>query len=1446
MKKFLTILLTVCLLICSFPLDLTYAETINRFEDEEVKVIIPFKDDTSAGADILKRMESEIDTDPSGFSSDTSNPYGISGDDTVTLLTKDEVFSFISINNTAVRADLDRYMIGSGGSTSRQSANSSSLDLSNESLNNLGYAQGVSFDPTGCGRKNYVAIIGYKANSAKTNGSARVVIINADNSSIVKEITLDNDKFGWLANYNLKTVASKNFFQITSGDYDGDGRDSLVVWDGCNMYEIYTSKVNSSLTWYTDSTTLNSKALNVWWRISSASSSTNVNDRLGVSLASGDVNGDGIDDLVAVSCAGEMSEKYYKKEGCGLAMAAELYVVLGEKNTRLSAATYVNKDVSGYYSDKGHTVSMAAPGVAIGDINGDGINEIVCAGFESEVSSYKKIDVKDGDTKVLVYAWYTVTKDTNGKQKLNCKKFSYSMTDISAISKDDSLRENGGSNSEKNWQQVSVECVAFDGMNTTDYVFINGYVYKLNTKSSEFEAVYEPDVFSTLKTHVLGKDVNEVFIYSAAVGNFYQSNKGEESIVLVVGYRRNKSDRYYFQRVILKKTNGDWKREIYWDGTEYRVFTDEGLLFTTQTTDREGCRTSGSLSCCIVAVDYGYDSMVAKYNRKEFVYTDPNVIAVLQAAPYFEEFDAGNSSTKYSYSESYKKSESSGSEVSFGVGLSAELQAGAVKTEVEEIVTNGITEEYEESRTTEYVITFEANDKNQVIIRRTLVYFYYYDIVSGTDSDGNYTYEEAQIVISVPQYPVITQLSIEQYNDFAAEYNKLYGNGTLKSASYYLDTISEAAIEKYYLDNEGNPYNYANDVSAYTNGYELTNTKTWMQLGHAGGVSEQGYSSELEITTTTVVSEGVSCNMKLMFGGGWGSFEAYAGITASMDALRTKGISTATMTKTETSGAVQNLSGSDEDMNYNFDWKAIAWKTDGELFNGVLFVGYAVKSTSISSLPVPVSDLTATFPSDKEDCVLLEWTSPDQDERRPQVTEFRIFRVENGNYTRVDQGEVKNTGNGKKHTYYYDVSNYEKTTITFAVQAVRSVANESLTKSKYSNEVNCVLTLTPKTVREMIDGVRDDLQSKIDALEESLENGTTDAVAKAIEDLTAAYKAADEVLKEYIDDTAEDIKESIEELEDTLTESDEALDSAIKQVQENLNSAVEELKDLIAKGDKTNADELQKAIEDLTNEYKAADELLSSEISVLSDKITALEKAANEADNALKISIDTVQENLDKAIKELNGLIADSNKANAAELKKAVDDLTAAYKAADELIKADIKAMSGKLSDLSNAMDTANGALQASVNKVQENLDAAKKELQDAINNNQAEITNKLNELKNALEAADAVINNDISDLKKKDQELDEMIATINEAIDALSESFAGLADELAALKDQISSDNVNYDNLINALEKVNQTQQNEIDTWKLISMISLGMSGLSIVGPALAVIAKAAKKRKV
>lgn len=89
------------------------------------------------------------------------------------------------------------------------------------------------------------------------------------------------------------------------------------------------------------------------------------------------------------------------------------------------------------------------------------------------------------------------------------------------------------------------------------------------------------------------------------------------------------------------------------------------------------------------------------------------------------------------------------------------------------------------------------------------------------------------------------------------------------------------------------------------------------------------------------------------------------------------------------------------------------------------------------------------------------------------------------------------------------------------------------------------------------------------------------------------------------------------------------------------------------------------------------------------------------------------------------------------------------------------------------------------------------------------------------------------------------MITTINEAIDVLKDQFAGLADELTALKEQIAKDNQNYDTLIDALEKVNEEQQKEIERWRIISIVGLSIAGVSFVSTTVQAIMHFTKKGK-
>jgi hypothetical protein len=73
-----------------------------------------------------------------------------------------------------------------------------------------------------------------------------------------------------------------------------------------------------------------------------------------------------------------------------------------------------------------------------------------------------------------------------------------------------------------------------------------------------------------------------------------------------------------------------------------------------------------------VAIDCDNDGVMAKYAGKGWVYTDPSILAVLQAAPYFGELgsysDFGGT-TSYSVTTGYTYGKTSSDNISFGFRL---------------------------------------------------------------------------------------------------------------------------------------------------------------------------------------------------------------------------------------------------------------------------------------------------------------------------------------------------------------------------------------------------------------------------------------------------------------------------------------------------------------------------------------------------------------------------------------------------------------------------------------------------------------------------------------------------------------------------------------------------------------------------------------------------------
>ena len=716
------------------------------------------------------------------------------------------------------------------------------------------------------------------------------------------------------------------------------------------------------------------------------------------------------------------------------------------------------------------------------------------------------------------------------------------------------------------------------------------------------------------------------------------------------------------------------------------------------------------------------------------------------------------------------------------MGFSAEFEAGPVKTSMDAGVAYELNEEFVSSIDKTYTTTFEANDQNQVILRQTLMYYYAYDVGVYNKDTKKIEFSQNALVVSAPQYPVLTSVSMDQYNELATAYNKKVDESIDSNIEkeHKMALITDALKEKYFLNNEGNPFAYASSADKYTYngipGWDLSKAEvgandTWMKLSHAGGTQTQTYSVTLEEEKTKSVAEGCFANMTVMVGGGVGSFSAYAGVTAGYERLKGNSFSKASITSTETSGTVQNLSA--DLTNYGFNWKLIGWKTT-DMLPGVPFVGYAVKDQT--DLPQPVDDLKATY---ADGTVTLTFTAPTTDTGRMAATHFYAYDDQHDGYI----GACSNSSTDRSITI--DVSGYTTQGATFTVIPYNENTNM---RGVPSNEVLCLFVMSDKDVNALVQ----ELKKSIADLETALKAGDTDLAGK-IADLVTKYQALSEVA---------------DALGETMTEADEALQDAIDKVNDDLTAAIENL-----------SSDTDTAIADLTAAYLAADALLKADIDSLSDKRDALEKTMEEADGALQEAIDKVNEDLSTAIENLR-------EATKEELEQSIADLTDAYNNANDLLKLDIDSLNENLAALGQTMLKADEALQTTIKKVESDIATAKKELLNAMEEDAEQLNNRITTLNSALEAAyklaDDMLQKSIDGLS---QRLDELGVKHQEDIDALRE-------EIEALKAQIEEQ-----------EKVNGTQQEKMDTTRIITVVGLSVGAVSLVGNIALLIALLKKK---
>ena len=984
-----------------------------------------FADDTTQDPDFsgtnLMNLEN---VQPSGYTT-TTNPYGYDIGEPFLMVEQNELMYLNAWDNKVRQASYFSMGSESALKTFARNKSGNSGTFSNP---NYKLMQAVSFDPTGSGRRDHVAFVGVSGQDKK--GYMWVIdTTKGTDSDCSRLVEIGNFSYMFDASaFKVPTYSNRSFLNIVAGDFDGDGKESIVVYTpesynagGCQIQQwdydggslSQRGKSNSLLMGYYND--------HPWYDVER--SEGNQRRKLGVSMAVGDFNGDCVDDLAVLSyChrlpSDEAQIDYYRPV---------VKIVYGTKgDTGSSIVTKSAAQSEEFYTSKGRSGGRdryefpVGASLTCGDFDGDGDVDLFLAGMLGKLGTWKQNNQQVNETIDMNAGYLYIGKLSNSGN-------GFVKTTNQAI-ESNGWTDGGYHNADDVWQQLAVESVAINGKGrgAKELVFLSGTLY--DASNNKPVAVYTGDYFKSADDGAGGTTrISNCDIQSIAVGNFDGNTAGREQVVFTIALKHaNNNESHlltgYMRGINYKDTtvNGEIKEYGTASGYDCLVPTDSYV-----NTDAKN-----AVSFLVIPVDKNNDGVLAKYRGVTYAYTDPDVKAVLQAAPYFDEvMDAGNNETEYVLTESYELSDWDSDSVSFSIGYSTEFKFLGGEASIETGYALDWTKSFERSLHEEWSQSFSAQAYNSVVVSRTPVFVYEYDI-----QNANGTWNDKTVMqTAIPQGPVYEQLSVDAYNKFATEYNKYMADRTNKPTCYLLEQINPAAN---WMDgNEGDPYRYNHDDwNALNPDIQASAiSKSEFALGYNGTLDKVAWTKENTTTKSVEMSHGFFFNSSIK----WGDDKVgMHGVTTSLQYSDGKGNSTSKGTAVGASCTVTSLDkqslvaegipASVVDA-YRFHWTLGQWQRhlSGAENNKTPFIGYSV--TNLSSPPRAIDNLDKTITRGEGIFDLkLSWTKPDCENGHPKITGYYVYsKDESGAYTKVSEKlsaeateyEIKNLGLNGKYTY---------------------------------------------------------------------------------------------------------------------------------------------------------------------------------------------------------------------------------------------------------------------------------------------------------------------------------------------------------------------------------------------------------------------------------------------
>ncbi len=803
----------------------------------------------------------------------------------------------------------------------------------------------VALDSVNVGnsRDEYVAMLGYDYDSSQLKLSL-VDSGGAQKSSNVQIVRYGLGEDSW---FDLDAYENGGFMSVAAGDFDGDGKDSIIVYSLFNkntsypggQLKEYDLTADGSL--YTISETRDMIA-DIYTLLGFSDSdkkklkedltdSDNAVNIPVMQMEATDTDRDGFDELVitagmnAVDVDGTLDNKK-------LGTQVFIYDYIGGK--WIQSAHFEPGSGSGSDASKANRMmwgtSTVGNVVASGDASAGSTDfpEIVTAGFLDTDGG----DSVDPDSDTLVYSVIECTgmKGAESGQKnyqgtygiyargtLEMNGFTeggfYDGDDISHLLQTKSFNYMGGANAEA--------------------VFISGSVYRWDSESGALTKLYTNSYLDSDDDGIGIYRISNTQVESVAAGNFDGNDEGREQLIFGTLLKQSGRNNSYSELFLYSCDDGSWssKRTDGWyidrHGKAYMALTD---------------------------FDCDDDSTIVRYKNVEKQWSEPDVLAILEATPYFEDLgsDLGESATIFSTGESSGTGSGSSHSLLTNIMVGFEYTAPILETGggFELTIENNFTWSTNETRTMEYSIEYSNNTtENQVVVYRMPSLLYTYEDVNTGEN----------IYVSKNLTPATAMISVNDYNAEASRYN--------------LDPIDESK-----LCTPGDPESYPKTVTQISNtgGKNIvTSTYGYSQYstnGHIAKSIDTSTSQESEFNyelSTSFTAYGIAFGAKA--GGGAGYAYGYEATTINANNI----------------DRVGDVEGKQVD-GYDFQWNFAYWNVSMK-DKTVPVLGYLVQN--VEAPPSPARNLSVT--DIETDSLTLQWESGAR-----SAEEYRIYRLRDTTY----------------------------------------------------------------------------------------------------------------------------------------------------------------------------------------------------------------------------------------------------------------------------------------------------------------------------------------------------------------------------------------------------------------------------------------------------------------